>query len=196
MRKDAAEVHARTHRLVQSIGVQGNQPIGFECQSQRLTNGIFYAHIGVDSKERLFVEHGKRLGLPVVLVTLEHKKRGLHAAAERGADVWDELAMVPEAVGKHTGPEEFVMTTTHGTFFNRRGREITLEACAEMVCKVQFGTATDTEGGTTDFQPKRIVATILIATMHHHTAREALDKLVLLGKRPHYPTGRQKNGND
>ena len=136
------------------------------------------------------MEHGYALGLPVMLVAIEHEERCLHTSTERGTDVWGKLTALPEPVGQQAGPEEFVVAATFGALLDGGGREITLETCTEVVGEVQFSTSSDTKRRAADIQTKRIVSTILVATMHHHTAREALDKLVLLGRCPHYPTGR------
>ena len=170
MRKDKAEVYAGAHGTVQSVAVDGQHPVCFEREAQGLAYGILHAHIGVDGKEGLLVQHGHALGSPVVLVALEHEERGLHASTERGADVGDELAMLPEPVGQQACPEEFVVAATLGTLLDGSGGEITLEACTEVVGEVQFGTSADAEGRTADVEPKGIVATVLVAAMHHHTA--------------------------
>ena len=193
MRKDETEVDAGTHGTVQSVGVDGEHPVGLEGEAQGLAYGILHAHVGVDGKEGLLVQHGHALGRPVVLVALEHEERGLHASAERSAYVGDELAMLPKPVGQYARPEELVVAATLGTFPNGSSREIALKARTEVVRKVQLGTSANAECGTADVQAEGIVAAILIAAMYHHAAREALDDLVFLGH--HYPTNRQKNTN-
>ena len=170
MRKDKAEVYAGAHGTVQSVGVDGKHPIGFEGEAQCLAYGILHTYIGVNGKEGLLVQYGHAFGLPVVLVAGEHIKRCLHTATEGSADVRSKLAMLPEPVGQQACPEEFVVAATLGTLLDRSGGEITLEACTEVVGEVQFGTSADAEGRTADVEPKGIVATVLVAAMHHHTA--------------------------
>ena len=188
MRKDAAEVYAGTHGAVQSVGVDGQHPIGLHHQAQCLAYGILHTHVGVDGKEGLLVEHGIRLGSPVVLVALEHEEGGLHASAQRGAYEGYHSSALPEEVGQYARPEEFVVAAALYSLADGGGREVALEAGAEVVGEVQLGASADAERGAAYLQPEGVVAPILVAAVHHHAAREAFDELALLGRCAHDAT--------
>ena len=188
MRKDATEVHTRPHGLVQAIGVDGKHPVGLEHQSQGLAHDILNTHVRIYGKEGLLVEHGIRFGHPIVLVALEHEEGGLHASAQRGAYEGYHSSALPEEVGQHARPEEFVVAAALYSLADGGGREVALKAGAEVVGEVQLGASSDAERGTANLQPEGVVAPILVAAVHHHAAREAFDELALLGRCAHYAT--------
>ena len=106
MCEDESEIKARSHRLVETVGIDGEKPVCLQGKPEGLADCVFHTDIWVQNEERLFVEYGLAFRLPVMLVSVKHIECRLHTTADSGSDIRNKLAAYPEEIRQGSCPEQ------------------------------------------------------------------------------------------
>ena len=175
MRENDAEVKAWTEGLVKSLVVYCHKPVGLEGETEGFADSEVAADERIEGEERLLAEDGRCLRNPVVLVSFEHIVCCLHTAADGCADVWVELADLPECVYERTGPEDFVVAAAQDVVLQWHCGEISFKAGTDVLGELDLGYAAEAECAALGVEFVRVVAAEEVAAVDHHTAAESLD---------------------
>ena len=175
MRENDAEVEAWTEGLVKSLVIYCHKPVGFEGEAEGFADSEVASDERIEGKERLLAEDRRCLREPVVLVSFEHIVGCLHTAADGCADVWVELADLPECVYERTCPEDFVVAAALDVVLQWHCGEISFEAGTDVLGELDLGYAAETECAAFGAEFVRVVAAEEVAAVDHHSAAESLD---------------------